>query len=96
MLLSLVGASAVHGDAWVERMLETKQHDFGIIGRRANATWRLPVKNLYKHKIELLGVRSSCGCTSASLEDELLTPGEVGYASLARDYRSGLRFAAWT
>lgn len=72
-------ANNIRADVWVERMLETKEHDFGTLVSGADAVWRFPISNIYSHKIELVGVRSSCGCTTASLENKQLEPGKTGY-----------------
>jgi hypothetical protein len=66
-------------DVWVERMLEVREHDFGKLDQGADAVWRFSVTNVYKHKIVLSCVRSSCGCTTASLEKSELDPTQTGF-----------------
>jgi hypothetical protein len=60
-------------------MLEQKEHDFEIVASGSAVIHRFPVKNIYKHEIELLSVRSSCGCTTAMFENEKLRAGAVGH-----------------
>jgi hypothetical protein len=77
--LCLTSHDRVVADAWVERMVQNKEYDFGTVASAADAVYRFPIKNIYKHDIELLSVRSSCACTTTLLDDSLLQPGEVGY-----------------
>jgi hypothetical protein len=64
---------------WVDKMVEVQKHDFGTVARGSDTVFRFPIKNIYKQDIELVSVRSSCGCTSPSLENKLLKTGDVGY-----------------
>jgi Protein of unknown function (DUF1573) len=75
-LLSVQQASAQN---WVSKMLAEKDHDFGTVARGADTVFKFPVKNIYKQDVELISVRSSCGCTSPSLEHKVLKTGETGY-----------------
>ena len=60
-------------------MFAEKEHDFGTVARGADTVYKFPVKNIYKQDIELVSVRSSCGCTSPTLENKTLKTGDVGY-----------------
>ncbi|MEQ8848536.1 DUF1573 domain-containing protein [Botrimarina sp.] len=64
---------------WARKMFEEKDHDFGVVARGSDTVYRFPVKNLYKEDVVLGGVRSSCGCTTPSLENTELKSFEVGY-----------------
>ncbi|MEX2317676.1 MAG: DUF1573 domain-containing protein [Pirellulales bacterium] len=66
-------------ESWVDKMVTTQKHDFGTVARGADTIFRFPIKNVYKQDIELVSVRSSCGCTSPSLENKSLKTGDVGY-----------------
>jgi len=81
MAIAIACLTARHAaaQAWVERMLAAKEHDFGTVARGADTVYRFPVKNIYKQDIELVSVRTSCGCTTPSLENKLLKTGDVGY-----------------
>lgn len=78
-LLVVTHTGYAHADAWVTRMLVTRDHDFGTIASGSTAQYRFAVKNPYPHDIELTRVRSSCGCTTAQLENTRLRRGETGY-----------------
>jgi Protein of unknown function (DUF1573) len=88
--VSLAGlwAGSLLADAWVERMLPEKEHDFGTVACGSEAVYRFAIRNTYKHDIELASVRSSCGCCDSHLEITLLRPGEVGYVVARLNTRS--------
>lgn len=77
--LSLVLTSTVWAEAWVAKMAKEPRHDFGTVARGSDTVHRFEIKNIYKQDIELVGVRSSCGCTTPSLEGKILKTGDVGY-----------------
>src|SRR5262245_9019707 len=78
ILVSCVAQLAT-GETWVTKMFSETKHDFGNVARGADTVFRFPVKNIYKDPIELVNVRSSCGCTTPTIEGKVLKTGEVGY-----------------
>src|SRR4051812_4917327 len=66
-------------DQWVDKMLTVHEHDFGTVARSADTVYKFPVKNIYKQDVQLSSVRASCGCTTPTLENSMLKPGETGY-----------------
>lgn len=42
------------GEAWVERMLESREHNLGAIEKSHFSPHRIPIRNIYKHDIETL------------------------------------------
>jgi len=79
LLVALAVANRASAEAWVEKMFAEREHEFGTVARGADTIHRFPVKNIYKQDIELVSVRSSCGCTAPSLENKRLKTGDVGY-----------------
>jgi hypothetical protein len=77
--IAALAAQAANAEAWVAKMFEQREHDFGTVARGADTVYRFPVKNIYKQDIELVSVRSSCGCTTPSLENKVLKTYDVGY-----------------
>lgn len=84
--LSLVGfasASLLVGSAsaqeWAEKMFNKREHDFGTVARGAETVYRFEVTNLYKQPMNILGVSSSCGCTSPSVENNTIKTHEKAY-----------------
>ena len=93
--VSFMPASA---QQWVDKMISVQSHDFGTVARGADTVFKFPIKNLYKQDVELVSVRSSCGCTSPSLEGKVLKTGETGYVVASFNTRTftGLHGATLT
>ncbi|MDP7206356.1 MAG: DUF1573 domain-containing protein, partial [Pirellulaceae bacterium] len=53
---------------WADKMFEVREHDFGVVARGSEQQFRFEFTNLYKEDVHIERVRSSCGCTSPSLE----------------------------
>lgn len=64
--LLLVVAHAGAQD-WAVKMFDTTAHDFGAVAKGAKAEFRFQVKNIYEEDAHILGVRSSCGCTTPQI-----------------------------
>jgi hypothetical protein len=78
-VVALLVAEQASAQTWVSKMFPEKEHNFGTVARGSDTVFKFPVKNIYKQDIELISVRSSCGCTSPTLEHKLLKTGETGY-----------------
>jgi hypothetical protein len=85
-------------EAWVAKMFAVKEHDFGTVARGADTIYRFEAKNIYKQDIELISVRSSCGCTSPSVERKVLKTGDIGFVTAKFNTRTftGLHGATLT
>lgn len=77
--VALLAVDHARAEAWVDKMFQEQEHDFGTVARGSDTVHLFDVKNLYKQEIHLVKVRSSCGCTSASLDGKTLRTGEVGH-----------------
>jgi hypothetical protein len=79
-------------------MFTEQKHDFGTVARGADTVHRFAAKNIYKQDIELVSVRSSCGCTSPTIEKKVLKTGDVGYVTATFNTRTftGLHGATLT
>ena len=75
----LLAAETCSAEAWVAKLFSEDEHDFGTVARGADVVYRFEAKNVYKQDIRLESVRSSCGCTSAAIEGDVLKTGELGY-----------------
>lgn len=78
MLILLATHSVVSAQEWARKMFEETKHDFGAVARGAKAEFRFKLKNIYLEDVHIAGVRSSCGCTSPTIEHELLKTYEHG------------------
>ncbi len=79
VVVALLAAGQASAQNWVSKMCAEKEHDFGTVARGADTVFKFPIKNIYKQDIELVSVRSSCGCTTPTLENKMLKTGETGY-----------------
>ena len=70
--LSLVmlacSAAGLSAQEWAEKMFNKLDHDFATVARGADTVHKFEITNLYKQDMVITGVRSSCGCTSPSIE----------------------------
>lgn len=69
----------VPAQEWAEKMFSTLEHDFGTVARGAETIYRFEITNLYKQPMKILGVRSSCGCTSPTIENNTINTYEKAY-----------------
>ncbi|MEZ6071616.1 MAG: DUF1573 domain-containing protein [Pirellulales bacterium] len=66
-----LGASAAAmAEEWAPKMFETRDHDFGTVARGAKVEYDFVITNLYEEDVHIASVRSSCGCTKASLTSQ--------------------------
>jgi len=98
VVIGTLAASPALAEAWVAKMFEKQEHNFGTVARGADTVHRFAAKNIYKQDIELLSVRSSCGCTTPSIEKKVLKTGDVGYVTATFNTRTftGLHGATLT
>ncbi len=54
----------------------------------ADTVFKFQAKNIYKQDIELLSVRSSCGCTTPVIDKKVLKTGEIGYVTATFNTRT--------
>jgi hypothetical protein len=90
MMAAIVSLAAgpCFAEAWVTKMFSETKHDFGTVARGSDTVYKFPAKNIYKQDIELLSVRSSCGCTSPTIDKKTLKTGEIGYVTATFNTRS--------
>jgi hypothetical protein len=57
--------------------VEPSAYDFGEIPAAEPVTTRIQVRNNGRRTLHITGVRTSCGCTTAKVENDTLGPGET-------------------
>jgi hypothetical protein len=78
-LASLCCLSTVaQAQEWAIKMFESTRHDFGAVARGAKAAHEFPLSNIYLEDVHIASVRSSCGCTTPQVTQELLKTYEKG------------------
>jgi hypothetical protein len=58
---------------WARKLFATTEHDFGSVARGAKAEYSFEITNIYQPDVHILSVRSSCGCTTPSVENDKRT-----------------------
>jgi hypothetical protein len=74
-----VAARPLTAQEWAERMFNKLEHDFGTVARGADTVYRFEVTNIYKQDMTLTNVRSSCGCTSPTIENPIVKTHDKAY-----------------
>jgi hypothetical protein len=77
-VLSILGWTPCFGQEWAQKMFKGTEHDFGTVARSAKAEYRFVFENLYMEDIHVASVRTSCGCTTPTVETPLLKTYEKG------------------
>ena len=79
IVVAQVASTPIFAQEWAEKMFNTLEHDFGTVARGAETVYRFEITNIYKQPMKILGVRSSCGCTSPSIENNTINTYEKAY-----------------
>lgn len=87
-LLSTPTAAAQTQGSWADKMFAPAlTHDFGSIPHGAQLYHRFKVTNIYAVRLEIMTLRTSCGCVSASTSTRVLDPHESGFVDVTMDAR---------
>jgi hypothetical protein len=78
LLLGLFAISPCFGQEWAQKMFKVTDHDFGSVARGAKAEYRFVFENLYLEDVHIADVRTSCGCTTPSIDNPLAKTYEKG------------------
>jgi len=97
-LAIFVIASPASAQQWADKMFSTLDHDFGTVAKGSDTVFRFEVKNLYKEDIHIASVRTSCNCTTPSIENNTIKTFEKAYivAKFNTRTHSGRRNATLT
>lgn len=98
VLLAVAQTSTASAQAWAEKMFTETNHNFGSVARGALVEHNFVIKNVYGEDIHVVGVRSSCGCTTPRVLKDTLKPNEQTsvVAHFNTDTHSGQRGAKLT
>ena len=80
------------GQEWARQMFTEFDHDFGVVPMGTNPVYKFKIKNKYEETIQLRGVTSSCGCTTATLSKNQLASQEEGELICQFNSNVGLGF----
>lgn len=76
----------------ISSMFQTSTHDFGTVARAAKTEHRFYFENTLAQPIHVRSVRTSCGCTTPSVETEIVAPG--GRGSILAKFNTGTHTGA--
>lgn len=72
------------------RFIKTRRHDFGTVARGARSVHDFQIDNPFDQPLVIADVRSSCGCTRATVPQSTLPPGGRGVIRAEFNTRSFL------
>jgi hypothetical protein len=82
----------VSAQAWAEKMFKDKDskdnplvHDFGSVPRGSHLLHRFKVTNIYAVPMDIVSLKPSCGCGTATATKATLQPRESGYIEVTVD-----------
>jgi hypothetical protein len=78
ILLCFVVAATGQAQDWAVKMFDTTKHDFGPVARGVKSQYRFKIKNIYEQDVHIVGVRSTCNCTTPQVVKSDLHTFEVG------------------
>ena len=64
MAFLALGAEPVMAQEWAKKMFSVTSHNFGTVAKGSKTEYRFVFRNMYKEDLHVVGVRTSCGCTS--------------------------------
>lgn len=64
---------------WAAKMVNKLDHNFETVARGSDTVYKFEFTNIYKEDVHLSSVRSSCGCTTPSIENNLIKTWEKAY-----------------
>lgn len=88
LLLVLAVASTAVGQQWAEKMFDHTSHDFGSVARGAKIEHTFTIENKYEEDMHIAEVRSSCGCTTPTIDKQTLKTWEKAKIVASLDTRS--------
>ncbi len=72
LVASLLCAATADAQDWAKAMFNATSHDFGVVARGAKVEYRFIVENIYEEDAHIQSVSSSCGCTTPTVNRNLL------------------------
>lgn len=86
--LLAAGSAPAQNQAWADKLLKGETaHDFGTVARGAQMYHRFAITNIWAVPLEIMNVRVSCGCVTATVSKQSLQPRETGYLDVNMDAR---------
>ena len=64
LALMVAHAGPAVAQEWAKKMFPVTSHNFGTVAKGSKTEYRFVFRNIYKEELHVVGVRTSCGCTS--------------------------------
>lgn len=74
----LLNQTVARGQEWANKMFTARSHEFGSVAKASKQEFAFQFKNLYEEEVHVASVRSSCGCTTATISKDTLQTFETG------------------
>jgi hypothetical protein len=78
IVATCIGADAAYSQEWARKMFPVTSHNFGTVAKGSKTEYRFVFRNIYKEDLHVVGVRTSCGCTSPEVTKHDLKTHETG------------------
>jgi len=73
----LASTGPLAAQEWARKMFTVTSHNFGTVAKGSKTEYRFVFRNLYQEDVQVVGVRTSCGCTSPTVSKNLLKTHET-------------------
>ncbi|MGD1994288.1 MAG: DUF1573 domain-containing protein [Anaerolineae bacterium] len=84
-VLMMIGAACTPVDEPGRIELSQTEFDFGAVPNIGPARHTFQVRNVGQGTLEITGVSTSCGCTTAEVDEDRLAPGETATLTVTYD-----------
>jgi hypothetical protein len=91
-VVALTFPATASAQAWAEKMFKDKDskdnplvHDFGSVPRGSHLLHRFKITNIYAVPMDIVSLKPSCGCGTATATKSTLQPRESGYIEVKVD-----------
>ncbi len=78
LTLAVAPFDAAFAQEWATKMFSATSHNFGTVAKGSKTEYRFVFRNIYKEDLHVVGVRTSCGCTSPEVTVRELKTHETG------------------
>lgn len=78
LTLAVAPFDAALAQEWATKMFSATSHNFGTVAKGSKTEYRFVFRNIYKEDLHVVGVRTSCGCTSPEVTVRELKTHETG------------------
>jgi hypothetical protein len=67
VVVALACTAPAEAQEWARKMFTVTSHNFGTVAKGSKTEYRFVFRNIYEEEVHVVGVRTSCGCTSPTI-----------------------------